>query len=65
MVAYHSALVFNVLGVAGLGENDIPLQLPDDVEQPLRDLLDTYQQLTHAQRAGEPITTPSRPWTWP
>ncbi len=46
VVAYHSALVFGVLGVAGLGENDIPLQLPDDVEQPLRDLLDTYQQLT-------------------
>ncbi|HTU24579.1 MAG TPA: biosynthetic arginine decarboxylase [Pirellulales bacterium] len=46
VVAYHSALVFGVLGVSGLGENDIPLQLADDVEQPLRDLLDTYHQLT-------------------
>ncbi len=46
VVAYHSALVFGVLGVAGLGENDIPLQLPEDVEQPLRDLLDTFHQLT-------------------
>ena len=26
VVAYHSALVFGVLGVSGLGENDIPLQ---------------------------------------
>ena len=34
------------LGVAGQGENDVPLQLPDDVEQPLFDLLDTYQNLT-------------------
>jgi arginine decarboxylase len=46
VVAYHSALVFGVLGVAGQGENDVPLQLPEDVEQPLRDLLDTYQNLT-------------------
>jgi arginine decarboxylase len=46
VVAYHSALVFSVLGVAGQGENDVPLQLPEDVEQPLFDLLDTYQNLT-------------------
>ena len=46
VVAYHSVLVFNVLGVSGQGENDVPLQLPDDAEQPLLDLLDTYQNLT-------------------
>ena len=46
IVAYHSALVFSVLGVAGQGENDVPTQLPDDAEQPLYDLLDTYQNLT-------------------
>jgi arginine decarboxylase len=46
IVAYHSALVFSVLGVAGQGENDVPTQLPDDAEQPLHDLLDTYQNLT-------------------
>jgi arginine decarboxylase len=46
VVAYHSALVFNVLGVSGQGEDDVPLDLPDDVEQPLRDLLDVYQNLT-------------------
>ncbi len=46
VVAYHSALVFGVLGVAGQGDNDVPVNLPDDVEQPLFDLLDTYQNLT-------------------
>jgi arginine decarboxylase len=46
VVAYHSALVFGVLGVSGLGENDIPKQLGEEVEQPLHDLLDTYHQLT-------------------
>ena len=46
VVAYHSALVFGVLGVAGLGENDIPKQLGDDVEQPIHDLLDAYHQIT-------------------
>jgi arginine decarboxylase len=46
VVAYHSALVFSVLGVAGQGENDVPLKLADDAEQPLFDLLDTYQNLT-------------------
>ncbi len=46
VVAYHSALVFGVLGVAGLGENDIPKQLGEEVEQPLHDLLDAYHQIT-------------------
>jgi arginine decarboxylase len=46
VVAYHSVLVFGTLGVAGQGENDVPLQLPEDAEQPLHDLLDTYQNLT-------------------
>ena len=46
IVAYHSVLVFNVLGVAAQGENNAPLQLSDDVEQPLIDLLDTYKNIT-------------------
>ena len=46
VVAYHSMLVFNVLGVSDLGENSVPLSLPDDAEQPLADLLDAYQNLT-------------------
>jgi arginine decarboxylase len=46
VVAYHSVLVFNVLGVSDVGENGVPLSLPEDAEQPLVDLLDAYQNLT-------------------
>jgi arginine decarboxylase len=48
MVAYHSALIFGVLGVSGLGNGDdkIPTELPEEVEQPVRDLLDTYKNVT-------------------
>ncbi|MEX2115159.1 MAG: biosynthetic arginine decarboxylase [Pirellulales bacterium] len=46
VVAYHSALVFGVLGVAGQGDGDLPTQLPEEAEQPLHDLLDTYQNVT-------------------
>jgi arginine decarboxylase len=45
IVAYHSALVFNVLGVSGLGDHN-GLTLADDVEQPLLDLRSTYDTLT-------------------
>jgi arginine decarboxylase len=40
--------VFNVLGVSGRRENgdSVPPTLADDVEQPLRDLLQTYRDLT-------------------
>ncbi|HET6880270.1 MAG TPA: biosynthetic arginine decarboxylase [Pirellulales bacterium] len=46
VVAYHSALVFNVLGVSGLGEWEVPSELPPDVEQPINDLVGTYQNVT-------------------
>jgi arginine decarboxylase len=46
IVAYHSVLIFNVLGVAAFGEEKIPDTLPDDVEQPVIDLHETYQNLT-------------------
>ncbi|MBL9083476.1 MAG: biosynthetic arginine decarboxylase, partial [Planctomycetales bacterium] len=46
VVAYHSALIFNVLGVSGLGETDVPVELPPDMEQPIIDLHDTYRNLT-------------------
>jgi arginine decarboxylase len=46
VAAYHSALVFNVLGVSGLGEEEVPLDLPDDAEQPLCDLVETYKGLS-------------------
>ncbi|MFO0867590.1 MAG: biosynthetic arginine decarboxylase [Pirellulales bacterium] len=50
IVAYHSALVFGVLGVSTQGTNGkaaaVPDELPDDSPQPLRDLLDAYKNVT-------------------
>jgi len=47
IVAYHSVLIFNVLGVTGFGEEQIPsLGAADELEQPIVDLLETYNGLT-------------------
>lgn len=46
VVAYNSALIFNVLGVSGLGESNVPLTKSEEWEQPLVDLLDTYHNVT-------------------
>ena len=47
IVAYHSALVFGVLGVSEQGNGTpLPESLPNDVDQPLRDMLDTYKNLS-------------------
>jgi arginine decarboxylase len=47
IVAYHSVLIFNVLGVAGFGEQEMPSNgHGDELEQPLVDLKETYQNLT-------------------
>ena len=47
IVAYHSVLIFNVLGVSAFGEEKIPDAIaPDEAEQPLIDLLETYQNLS-------------------
>ena len=46
VVAYHSVLVFNVLGVTGFGEEETLPDFADDVEQPLLDLKDTLRGLT-------------------
>ncbi len=46
IAAYHSILVFNVLGVSGFGEEQVPEKLGDDAEQPLIDLLETYKNLS-------------------
>ena len=42
----HSVLVFNVLGVSGMGESDAPLEVSADAEQPLIDLQETNRSLT-------------------
>jgi len=46
VVAYHSMLIFNVLGVGGLGAGDVTNGLPDDAEQPLLDLKTTLESMT-------------------
>src|SRR5512140_3592059 len=46
IAAYHSVLVFNVLGVSGMGEADVPPEPPADAEQPLIDLAETLRGLT-------------------
>jgi arginine decarboxylase len=47
VVAYHSVLVFNVLGVSGFGEEEIDQNgSSEDYEQPIIDLKETHQNLT-------------------
>jgi len=46
IAAYHSVLVFNVLGVSGFGEEETLPEFSDDVEQPLIDLKDTLRGLS-------------------
>ncbi len=46
VVAYHSALVFNVLGVSGFRDEKVPTTANPDWEQPLLDLVETYNNVT-------------------
>ncbi len=46
IAAYHSLLVFNVLGVSGFGEEDLPSSIPEDSEQALVDLFETHRSIT-------------------
>ena len=46
IAAYHSVLVFNVLGVAGMGADDAPTEIRDDYEQPVLDLLYCHRDLS-------------------
>jgi arginine decarboxylase len=46
VVAYHSMLVFNVLGVSGSGEQDPPPEVSPESEQPLIDLQETFRSLS-------------------
>jgi arginine decarboxylase len=51
MVAYHSVLVFNVLGVAGFDLFDVPKELPaagtgEEIPQPVRDLFESCRDIT-------------------
>jgi arginine decarboxylase len=47
VVAYHSVLIFNILGVSGFGEEELPQNgHGEDLEQPLVDLKETFANLT-------------------
>ncbi|OFW06242.1 MAG: arginine decarboxylase [Acidobacteria bacterium RIFCSPLOWO2_02_FULL_68_18] len=46
VVAYHSVLVFNVLGVSGFGAEQVPATANPDWEQPLVDLVEAYNNVT-------------------
>src|SRR5436189_1596093 len=46
VVAPHSVLVFNVLGVSGFGDEKVPTTANPDWEQPIADLIDTYNNVT-------------------
>ncbi len=45
IAAYHSVLVFNVVGVSGFGDESFE-PVPDDAEQPLIDLQEAYKSLS-------------------
>jgi arginine decarboxylase len=45
IAAYHSVLVFNVMGVTGFGDDSFE-PVPQDAEQPLVDLQETYKSLS-------------------
>jgi arginine decarboxylase len=46
VVAYHSVLVFNVLGVSAFGDEKVPTTPNPDWEQPILDLVETYNNVT-------------------
>lgn len=46
IAAYHSILVFNVLGVSGFGDEEVADNIGEDAEQPLIDMLETYRNLS-------------------
>jgi arginine decarboxylase len=46
VVAYHSVLVFNVLGVSGFGDETVPTAADPEWEQPLVDLVETYNTVS-------------------
>jgi arginine decarboxylase len=46
IVAHHSVLVFNVLGVSGFGDEATPKAPTPEMEQPLIDLMETYDGVT-------------------
>ena len=46
MVAYHSVLVFDVLGVSNFDRYQAPAEIPDDAPQPITDLFGIHRDLS-------------------
>jgi arginine decarboxylase len=46
VVAYHSVLVFDVLGTSNFDRCEVPEVLPDDAPQPIQDLFAIYRDLS-------------------
>ncbi len=46
MVAYHSVLVFDVLGVSNFDRYQAPPEIPDDAPQPITDLFGIHRDLS-------------------
>ena len=46
IVAYHSLMVFDVLGVAQQGHGEVPQQIEPETPIPIVDLFETYQNLS-------------------
>src|SRR6187431_3682122 len=44
--AYHSMLIFNVLGTLNFGEETIPTEVKEEFERPLVDLIEAYHSVT-------------------
>jgi arginine decarboxylase len=59
IVAYHSVLVFNVLGVSDFEDSPLPEELPEEAPQPVRDLFAICREL-NKRTTWKVITMPSR-----
>ena len=46
VVAYHSVLVFDVLGTSNFDQCTAPDELPDDAPQPIQDLFSNFRELS-------------------
>ncbi len=53
VAAHHSVLIFNTLGSARQAVEELPETVPDDYEQPVWDLFNTYMDLTSERNAIE------------
>lgn len=53
VAAHHSVLIFNTLGSARQAVDELPETVPEDFEQPVWDLFNTYKELTSERNALE------------